>query len=135
RGVIVVAGREVVQRAPLLGLAILVLAAVPIAPPLIGIDDRPFLGQLLGVLMVLTAALITSASVLASDVAGGRLGFFLARPVPWWSVWGGKILAALVLTFAAGGIVLGPASLGREWTLPSGSWLWTPILVPTVLVP
>jgi hypothetical protein len=60
--------------------------------------------------------------VIARDLAEGRLGFFLSRPLPWWSIWGGKMLAALVLTFAAGVIVLGPSAVGSEWRLPAGGW-------------
>jgi hypothetical protein len=88
----------------------------------VGIGDRPLLGGFLGTVMVVTAAVLTGSSVIARDLAEGRLGFFLSRPLPWWSIWGGKMLAALVLTFAAGVIVLGPSAVGSEWRLPAGGW-------------
>jgi hypothetical protein len=87
------------------------------------------LGWLLGVVMILAAAVLTGSSVIARDLAEGRLGFFLSRPLPWWSIWGGKMLAALVLTFAAGVIVLGPSAFDRDWRLPAGGW-WVTIVAP-----
>ncbi|HEU0104573.1 MAG TPA: hypothetical protein VFT38_00275 [Vicinamibacteria bacterium] len=128
RGLMAIAAREVSERAALLGLAAM-LAVVPFVAPWIGIGDRPMLGGFLATVMVFTAALLTGSSVIARDLAEGRLGFFLARPVPWWSIWGGKMLAALVLTFAAGVIVLAPSALGSEWLLPAGGW-WGMILAP-----
>jgi len=125
-----IAAREASERAALLGLAA-VLALVPFVAPRFGLD-RPLLGVFLGAVMVFTAALLTGSSVIARDLAEGRLGFFLARPLPWWSIWGGKLLAALVLTFAAGLIVLGPSALGGEWHLPASS-RWVTIVAPGLL--
>jgi hypothetical protein len=45
-------------------------------------------------------ALLMGGSVIAGDLASGRLGYFFARPVPWWSIAGGKLLAALVMSIA-----------------------------------
>jgi hypothetical protein len=88
-------------------------------------------GFILGAVMLFTSALLTGCSVIARDLAEGRLGFFLARPLPWWSIWAGKLLAAVVLTFAAGVIVLAPSAFGDEWHLPSG-W-WVAIVAPGLL--
>jgi hypothetical protein len=46
-------------------------------------------------------ALLMGGSVIARDLADGRLAFFFARPVPWWSIAGGKLLAALLMAIAA----------------------------------
>jgi hypothetical protein len=70
--------------------------------------------------------------VIARDLAEGRLGFFLARPIPWWSIWGGKWIAALVLTSAAGAIVVLPALTSPDWSLPAGPW-WAGIPIPALL--
>jgi len=131
RGLMAVAAREVSERIALLGLAV-VVAAVPFLGPWIGIGDRPLLGVLLSVVMVFAAAVLTGASVIASDLAERRLGFFLSRPLPWWSVWCGKMLAAVVLTFSAGAIVLAPSAVAEEWQLPPGGW-WVRILVPGLI--
>ena len=131
RGLMAIAAREVSERVALLGLAVAV-AAVPFVAPWILIGDRPLLGVLLGVVMTLSAAVLTGSSVIARDLAEGRLGFFLSRPVPWWSIWGGKMLAAIVLTFLAGAIVLGPSAIAGDWRLPPGGW-WVRILVPGLI--
>jgi hypothetical protein len=46
-------------------------------------------------------ALLMGGSVMSRDLADGRLAFFFARPVAWWSIAGGKLLAALLLSIAA----------------------------------
>jgi hypothetical protein len=46
-------------------------------------------------------ALLMGGSVIAGDIAAGRLAFFFARPVPWWSIAGGKLLAALLMSIVA----------------------------------
>jgi hypothetical protein len=131
QGLMAIAARETFERVGLLGLAA-ALAVVPFLAPRAGIGDRPLLGVFLGSVMVFTAAVMTGSSVIARDLAERRLGFFLARPLPWWSVWGGKTLAALVLTFTTGAIVVGPASARGDWRFPAAGWL-TAILVPGLL--
>jgi hypothetical protein len=131
RGLIAITARETFERVGLLGLAA-ALAVVPFLAPRAGIGDRPLLGAFLGSVMVFTAAVLTGSSVIARDLAEGRIGFFLARPLPWWSIWGGKALAALVLTFTTGAIVLGPAAASGDWRFPAAGW-WTAILVPGLL--
>ena len=42
------------------------------------------------------------STMLARDVANGRLGFLFSRPLSWRTIWGGKWLAALVLVFSSG---------------------------------
>src|SRR4029079_17747701 len=79
RGLMAIAAREVSERVALLGLAV-VVAGVPFIGPWIGIGDRPLLGVLLGVVMVFAAAVLTGSSVIASDLAEGRLGFFFSPP-------------------------------------------------------
>jgi hypothetical protein len=61
-------------------------------------------------------ALLMGGSVIARDLADGRLAFFFARPVPWWSIAGGKLLAALLLS------VLAPAAA----VLPAIVFDWNP---------
>src|SRR5205814_1714 len=51
---------------------------------------------------------------------------------PWWSVWGGKLLAAIVLTLAAGAIVLVPSALTGDWSLPPAGW-WGLLGIPGLL--
>ena len=54
----------------------------------------------------------------------GRLGFFFSRPLPWWTIWGGKFLAAVLLTLGAGLLAAVPwLASGRGGSLRLAS-LW-----------
>jgi hypothetical protein len=59
-------------------------------------------------------ALLMGGSVIARDLADGHLAFFFARPVPWWSIAGGKLLAALLLALLAPAAAVLPA-LVFDW--------------------
>jgi hypothetical protein len=130
RGLFAIAGREVSERATLLALAAFVAVTPWLLPAALG--DRPFLGVFLAIVMTATAAVLTGSSVIARDLAEGRLGFFLSRPIPWWSIWGGKWIAAIVLTFAAGAIASLPVLFLKD-ALPVGAGWWGAILAPSVL--
>ena len=130
RGLFAIAAREVSERAILLALAAFVAVTPWLLPAAVG--DRPFLGVFCAIVMTAAAAVLTGSSVIARDLAEGRLGFFLSRPIPWWSIWGGKWIAALVLTFAAGAIVFLPALFAKDAPTVGGGW-WGAILAPSLL--
>jgi hypothetical protein len=70
-------------------------------PLLIGLREGEQALRISGILAVPTAwtvAFILGGSVIARDLGDGRLGFFFTRPVPWWTIAGGKLLAAVLLT-------------------------------------
>jgi hypothetical protein len=46
-------------------------------------------------------ALLMGGSVISRDLADGRLAFYFSRPVPWWSIAGGKLAAALLMAIVA----------------------------------
>ena len=46
-------------------------------------------------------ALLMGGSVISRDLADGRLAFYFSRPVPWWSIAGGKLAAGLVMSIVA----------------------------------
>jgi hypothetical protein len=64
-----------------------------------------------------TVAVMMGSSVIARDLGDGRLGFFFARPVPWWAIAGGKLLAAVLLTLATALAGALPAVLAPDWNL------------------
>lgn len=97
RALIAIAGREVVERWPLLPLA-LVLGIVPLVAPLEGIGNREAIAAINSISSGVIAALLTGFSVLGRDLGSGRLGFFFSRPLAWWTIWGGKILGAFLLS-------------------------------------
>jgi hypothetical protein len=94
-----IAGRELRERwgLPLAafcwGLVLLV--------PILRYDEKALsLAPVAAVPAAWVVALLMGGSVIARDLADGRLAFFFARPVPWWAIAGGKLLAALALTLA-----------------------------------
>jgi hypothetical protein len=58
-----------------------------------------------------TVALMLGGSVIARDLGDGRLGFFFARPVPWWAIAGGRLLAAVLLTLTTAFAAVLPSML------------------------
>jgi hypothetical protein len=112
RALLAVAAREVVERRMLLGLG-LVGAVVPLAYPYLGVprDAWRFLCVAYAFSLTVATALLAGGSVIGRDLAERRLGFFFARPLSTASLWGGKMLAALVLTATT----LALASLPLSW--------------------
>jgi hypothetical protein len=115
-----IATREIAERWTWLSLG-LVLGFLPLLSPLFGVSDHDrqatmaiFLFTVLG----LVSTIVLGASVMAGDLVQGRLGFLLARPISWGSIWGGKLLAAFLL--AAGSIlVCGPAVIAAKGLVPT----------------
>ena len=95
------------------GVAAAVLAAMaPLVPSLerwasgeVTVTASLFLAAALAAVLAVTAG----SSVLASDLAGGRLGFYLSRPVPEASLWAGKLVGAWMAVVAAGAMAALPA--------------------------
>lgn len=111
RGLLVVTARELAERRALLGIA-LVGGVFPFSLPYLGIpgaEERALVALILALVWTSATALLTGASVIGRDLAEARLGFFFARPLSWASIWGGKMLAAALLTSAT--LVLSSLSL------------------------
>jgi hypothetical protein len=86
-------------------------------------------GSALGLAVILTSALalLLGGSIIARDLAERRLGFYFARPLSGWAIWGGKLAAALVLTLGAGLLVLLPAGLLGDFDLSGGGSFPNPL--------
>lgn len=119
RGFAAVLGRELFERrllgvvAGALGMAAVALPLMPgFKPGGVALADVQG-GMAFGFALLLTVlmALFLGGSIVASDLAERRLGFYFARPLPGWAIWSGKMAAALVLVFGAGLLVLVPALL------------------------
>jgi hypothetical protein len=72
--------------------------------------------RLLGALVVAATfsfafALLIGGSVIAGETSEKRISFFFSRPLPAGAIWGGKLLAVLVLTLVPGFLALVPALL------------------------
>ena len=119
RGFAAVLGRELFERrllaavALFLGLAAVALPLMPgFRPGGVAVADIQG-GMAFGFALLLTflMALFLGGSIIASDLAERRLGFYFSRPLPGWAVWAGKMGAALVLMLGSGLLVLLPAVL------------------------
>jgi hypothetical protein len=117
RGFLAVLRREVEER------RLLLLAAVaagffpfvlPYLPGFEGRDPADVRGGAALALAVVVAGVLSlglGATVIAGDLAERRLGFYFARPVAGWALWGGKLAGAAVLAVGASLLVLLPALL------------------------
>jgi hypothetical protein len=61
-------------------------------------------------LLALVVALILGFTMVSGELAAGRHGFFFARPLAWWQIWGGKLLAGLLLALGSGILAAIPAT-------------------------
>lgn len=106
--------REVQDKRTLL-LGALPLGVIPwIAPFVPGLsrfkaeDVRVAFMLLLGITLPPALALGFCASVVGEEVAGRRLGFYFARPLGAWAIWGGKMLVALLVPLTAAVVIFTP---------------------------
>jgi len=110
--------RELVARRDLLWVAVaamLMAALMPLLPGLAGYtaDDVWTTGSVTLALVVgWFIAIGLGATLFGRDLSEGRLGFFFARPVGGFTIWLGKVLAALALVLACELLVLLPALVG-----------------------
>ncbi len=65
----------------------------------------------MSVTLALAFGLLLGTSVLARDLAEGRLGFYFAQPVAGLAIWAGKMSAAMALALTAAGLPLAVALL------------------------
>lgn len=130
RGFVAVFERELFERRLLAVVALalgLAAAALPVVPGFRpgGATVADLQGGMafgLALLLTILLALFLGGSILASDLAERRLGFYFARPLYGPALWAGKVAAALVLVFGAGLLVLAPAALmGGNLSL-TGIW-------------
>lgn len=117
KALLAVTGRELAERR-LLFLAALLLGLLALAAPwLPGLEgSHPAElrgGMAVGLALIASSvlALVLGSLIIARDLGERRLGFYFARPLPGWAIWGGKMLAATLLSLGAGALVLLPALL------------------------
>ena len=111
RAFLAVARREIEEKYFVFGAA-LVVAFVPFAVPLVrslhGQDARDMRNWLAligaGTFGAAVAAAL-GATVLASDLAERRIGFYFSRPISGFSLWAGKLGAACVIALASAGLI------------------------------
>ena len=108
RAALVVAAREISERKRIF-VAAAVAGLLPFLAPLfpdLAPGDVPQARAILATVFALSFGIGTAAvlgsTVLVRDLVERRAGFYFARPLPSLAIWGGKILAALLLAAGAG---------------------------------
>jgi hypothetical protein len=111
RAFLAVARREIDEKYFVFGAA-LVVAFVPFAVPLVrGLhgqdarDMRNWLALIAAGTFGAAVAAALGATVLASDLAERRIGFYFPRPISGFSLWAGKLGAACVIALASAGLI------------------------------
>jgi hypothetical protein len=124
RSLLVVAAREIRERQALAALPLL-LAILPHVGPPLGLwtaRDGSALAAVLFTALAVVTTLVTGASAVGRDLGQHRLGFYFSRPLPWWSIWGGKMLGGLLLSLlSALPLVVALALDADKDLLPSGN--------------
>ncbi|MCM3876652.1 MAG: hypothetical protein NEA02_09560, partial [Thermoanaerobaculia bacterium] len=87
-------------------------------------DMRLIVAFVAAAAFTLAFALLFGGSVLAAETSEKRISFFFSRPIPAGAIWGGKLLAALFLSFVPAFLVLTPAALIGSVELRTGPDLW-----------
>lgn len=122
--------RELHERRAVLPAAA-VAALIPVVVPLMSNANKAsarevtvwFVAAVLGAGL----GLLLGANALAPDLVEGRLGFYFAQPVSGLAIWGGKIVASVLLAFVASvlplAVVFTAGLVSPGWTRwLSGGW-------------
>lgn len=98
----------------------------------IAADSVSAVALLVGLLTCATYALVLGSGAIARDLVDGRLGFDFVRPISGFSIWAGRIGAAVALLAASAVLVVAPALLfyPEPHSLPSQVG-WSPAMDST----
>jgi hypothetical protein len=125
RGVLAVASRELVERRNVF-VAAAVAAAGPFLAPILSGKNGANAAELRAVAALTVAAALAAAlamgygaAMVSGELKERRLGFFFARPLSGLAIWGGKLLAGVVMVWVAPAIVLLPT-----WLVTPGPGPW-----------
>lgn len=114
RGFLAVARREIAEKR-FFFLAAAMASLVPLAVPLVrglhgtaAAEARDWLALFLATTFAAGLAVGLGSTVLASDLAERRLGFYFSRPITGVALWAGKLGAACLIALGAAAIVYAP---------------------------
>lgn len=135
-GFVAVFAREFRLRRVLLLGALLIGLAAPILPRLEGLsgtaaaESGTAAALLLGLLTCVVYSFVLGSGAISLDLTGGRLGFDFVRPISGFSIWAGRIGAAVALLTGSALLLLAPAVLSDPTNriLPERASSWLPAL-------
>lgn len=120
RSLLAVFQRELVERRLILAVALLagtvpfLIALLPGTASLGAAELRSGTALVIAGLLSAFLALALGSSMIARDLGERRLGFYFGRPLPGWSIWGGKLAAALLVLWTSAALVLLPVVLSGD---------------------
>lgn len=146
KGALLILWRETVERRAVLAAALvagLLAFASPLLPGVVAgqaAEARDAMAIAVAIGFGLLVALMVGASVVARDLADGRLAFDFAQPLGACAIGTGRFLAAILLFLASLGLALVPATLAGGGVLSSVSahfaaFSWLVALGAVVVVP
>ncbi len=114
RGFLTVARREILEKRFVFAAAA-VASLIPFAAPLVrglhgqaATEIRVWLAVILAATLGAGLAVALGSTVLSSELADRRLGFYFSRPLTGFAIWAGKLGAACVIALGAAAIVYTP---------------------------
>lgn len=119
RAMIRVATREVMER-KLIFAACLMLGILSLAAPLLpdfrltGGDPKAtisFFAFAFTFMFGLSLSFMTGATIISRDLAERRMSFYFSKPISHWSIWGGKMLGAFLITVIGSLLAVLPATM------------------------
>jgi len=144
RGALTVASRELVERRNVF-VAAAVVAVLPFLAPFASwlggsnpAELREVVALTLATAFAAALALGYGAAMISGELKERRLGFYFARPLSGLAIWGGKLLAGVVLVWVAPAIVLIPTWLASPssgpWSSMGDAWLLLVIAAAAVFL-
>ncbi len=137
--VLAIAAREIRERRFLLAVAVgvgLIPAAAFFWPGMAEQENAELVAVFVGLAFPTAASLAVGASVMGRDMAEGRLGFYLSRPIAEASLWAGKLLGGCALVLLAFVLTWLPFNLvsGALWSWLANGRIPYPLVFGPVLM-
>lgn len=120
RSFLAVLQREVSERRLVLAVSLLagavpfLIALLPGTAALGVAELRSGTALIIAGLLSAFLALALGSSMVARDLGERRLGFYFGRPLSGWSIWGGKLAAALLVLWGSAALALLPVLLSGD---------------------
>lgn len=141
-----VISRELIERklifagALMIGMMVLASPLLPIKHGGRAIETITEAAVILSLGWAAATAAASGASVFGRELAERRMGFYFGKPISGWSIWGGKMVGAFLLTVLSGLLVIVPATMfggglfmlakaGSGWDLGEFAWGFTAALI------
>lgn len=139
-GLLAVAGRELIEKRNVFAAAA-VAAVLPLAAPLLpsvsrmpAAEVREIAAAVVALAFALGLATVLGATMIGRDLSERRFGFYLARPLSATAIWGGKLVAGVLLATGVAVVAALPVLLVGGARVLQEAWQTLPWLVGGALL-